>query len=139
MYFKKYLILFFFLPMFAQSQVYVSGDGGWGGYDLNFSVSTYAQENRVYSKVSYFYSINRDLLNFSIGFDPFLLEKWKFLVLWGVEINNSFEPKLSVETWRKIENIWIKTGVESARGKPYFFTGISVNLSFNKNKEIRFF
>lgn len=140
---RKLILPFLLLCIcqFCFCQTWVDLGGGSAGEDLNFHAGATAQvlKNAAF-RAHYFYSNNGEIFSLSAGPIVYNSDRFKLLVLFGTELNNDTEPKLSVLSWFRIrDGLYAQAGAESVADRAYYSAGLVLRFVLNKDKTAKRF
>lgn len=103
-----------------------------GVIDNEFAISTdiTGAVGPATGRVSYFMSDTQDIISMSIGPKAEINDKMQVLVLFGTEVNNSHTPKISVQSWFKLnDDTSILIGGESVDNSVFWNSGVQLRLA----------
>lgn len=117
--------------------------GGWGQDELAFAANLSGELGPIAGRLQYFYSNPIEVFSLGIGPIAELGKSVKVILLFGTELNNDFEPMVSLRSHvRVVDGISVSFGAESVASSLYVSAGLSVRLdgiSMKEPKPRRFF
>ena len=122
---------------------YFELSGGWGQDELAFAANAIGILGPIAGRFQYFYSNPTEVFSLGIGPVADISESVKVILTFGTELNNDFEPKVSLHSHvRVVDGINISFGGESVADSLYASLGLVIRLdglSMGEPKPKRFF
>jgi hypothetical protein len=116
--------------------------GGTWGDEPNFGADLRYYYEFLAVNVGYVFADTvKETFHIAAGVIPYSNDWFRCHALWGVVLNDREQAKLIVDTWFKIDPVWVTVGVQSVQNNAYFNAGITMKIEsvFDKRKTKRRF